>query len=145
LEHGLSKWVAFLVVPIFGFANAGVSFAGMGYQSLLHPLSLGIASGLFIGKQLGVFAATWVALRLRLADRPKDASLAQLYGVSVICGVGFTMSLFIGLLAFPASEEAQSALKIGVLSGSLLSAIFGAGVLLLSRDKPHDAGLANNP
>jgi Na+:H+ antiporter, NhaA family len=129
LEHALHPWVAFLIVPVFGFANAGVSLAGMSWAALLAPVPLGIAAGLFFGKQIGVFLTTWVAVKLDWADCPEDASWAQVYGVSLLCGIGFTMSLFIGLLAFPASPELQDAVKIGVLSGSVLSAVVGTLVL----------------
>jgi NhaA family Na+:H+ antiporter len=129
LEHALHPYVAFLIVPVFGFANAGVSLAGMSWAALLAPVPLGIAAGLFVGKQIGVFLTTWAAVKLEWADCPEDASLAQVYGVSLLCGIGFTMSLFIGLLAFPASPELQDAVKIGVLSGSVLSALVGTLVL----------------
>lgn len=135
LEHGLSPWVAFLIVPVFGFANAGVSFAGMGPEVLLEPVTLGVAAGLFVGKQAGVFLAAWAAIRLRLADLPVAASWAQLYGVALLCGVGFTMSLFIGLLAFPTSAL-QNEVKVGVLAGSLLSALCGAALLSIARREP---------
>ena len=124
LEHGLSPWIAFLVVPIFGFANAGVSLAGMTPSAVLDPVRLGVAAGLFLGKQIGVFGSAWVAIRLRLADLPAHATWLQLYGVSALCGIGFTMSLFIGLLAF-GDPHLQDATKMGVLAGSLLSAIAG--------------------
>ena len=124
LEHGLSPWIAFLVVPIFGFANAGVSLAGMTPSAVLDPVPLGVAAGLFLGKQIGVFGSAWVAIRLRLADLPAHATWLQLYGVSALCGIGFTMSLFIGLLAF-GDPHLQDATKMGVLAGSLLSAIAG--------------------
>jgi Na+:H+ antiporter, NhaA family len=133
LEHCLQKWVAFLIVPVFGLANAGVPLGGLGYASLFAPIPVGIALGLLVGKQVGIFGATWVAVKLGLARRPEGASFAQIYGVSLICGIGFTMSLFIGLLAFPSSPELQGAVKIGVLSGSLLSAFAGVLVLLLAR------------
>jgi len=129
LEHALHPWVAFLIVPVFGFANAGVSLAGMSWAALLAPVPLGIAAGLFVGKQIGVFLTTWAAVKLDWADCPEDASWAQVYGVSLLCGIGFTMSLFIGLLAFPTSPELQDAVKIGVLSGSVLSAVVGTLVL----------------
>ena len=132
LEHALQPWVAYLVVPVFGFANAGVSFEGVTWAALTGPLPLGIILGLFLGKQIGVFGAVWLAMRMRWADRPEGASMAQVYGVALICGIGFTMSLFIGLLAFPTSAQAQDAVKIGVLAGSLLAAITGALVLRLS-------------
>ena len=124
--------MAFLIVPVFGFANAGVSLAGLHWSALLEPVTLGIAAGLFVGKQAGVFLSTWAVVRLGLADCPEDASWAQVYGVSVLAGIGFTMSLFIGLLAFPASPELQDAVKIGVLTGSLVSAALGILVLRLA-------------
>ena len=139
LEHALQPWVAFAIVPIFGFANAGVSFAGMSPAALLSPVPLGIALGLFVGKQVGVFAFAWAAIRMRLADVPANASWAQLYGVAILCGIGFTMSLFIGLLAFPASPELQDAVKIGVLVGSVASALAGAALLLLAKVEPARA------
>jgi NhaA family Na+:H+ antiporter len=132
LEHALAPWVGFLIVPLFGLANAGVPLSGMSRASLAAPIPLGIAAGLFLGKQLGVFVSVWAAIRLRLAPMPQGASLSQVYGVALLCGIGFTMSLFIGLLAFPASVEAQDQAKIGVLLGSLLSAIIGALVLALA-------------
>jgi NhaA family Na+:H+ antiporter len=133
LEHALQPWVAFLIVPVFGFANAGVSLAGLDAADLVAPLPLGIAAGLFLGKQVGVFLATWAAVRLNWADRPEHASWSQVYGVSLLAGIGFTMSLFIGLLAFPDAPELQDAVKVGVLSGSLLSGIVGTLVLLIAK------------
>ena len=130
LEHGLSPWVGFAIVPLFGLANAGVSLAGLGSSTLAAPIPLGIAAGLFFGKQLGVFGSVWLAIRLRLAPAPGGASLLQLYGIALLCGVGFTMSLFIGLIAF-AAPEAQAAVKLGVLLGSALSGLFGLMVLAL--------------
>jgi NhaA family Na+:H+ antiporter len=138
LEHALQPWVAFLIVPIFGFANAGVSFAGMSPSALLAPVPLGIALGLFFGKQLGVFAFAWAAIRMRLADLPAHASWLQLYGVAILCGIGFTMSLFIGLLAFPTSPELQDAVKIGVLAGSVGSALAGTTLLRIA---PTERGM----
>jgi Na+:H+ antiporter, NhaA family len=135
LEHGLSPWVAFLIVPVFGFANAGVSFGGMSAAILLEPVTLGVALGLFVGKQVGVFGAAALAIRLRLARLPVAASWAQLYGVALLCGIGFTMSLFIGLLAFP-DPALQDEVKVGVLAGSLLSALCGAALLGVVRRKP---------
>ncbi len=132
LEHALQSWVAFLVVPVFGFANAGVPLDGLTWATLAAPLPLGIILGLFVGKQIGVFGPVWIAVRMRWADPLEGASMPQVYGVALICGIGFTMSLFIGLLAFPSSAQAQDAVKIGVLAGSLLSAIAGALVLRLS-------------
>lgn len=135
LEHGLHPWVAFLIIPIFGFANAGVSFAGLGLSTLGQAVPLGIMLGLFLGKQIGVFGFGWLAIRTGLADLPARASWAQFYGIALLCGIGFTMSLFIGLLAFTASEALQDQTKIGVLAGSLLSGI--CGWLLLRLAKPE--------
>jgi NhaA family Na+:H+ antiporter len=129
LEHAIQPWVAFAIVPIFGFANAGVSLAGTSWTALLHPVTAGVAAGLFFGKQIGVFATTWLAVKLDWADCPENASWAQVYGVSLLAGIGFTMSLFIGLLAFPESQGLQSAVKLGVLTGSVASALAGAVVL----------------
>ena len=133
LEHALAPWVGFVVTPIFGFANAGVSFEGLTLQSLAHPVTLGVATGLFFGKQIGVFLASWLAVVLGLASRPPGAGWLQLYGVSLICGVGFTMSLFIGMLAFPPERELMDETKIGVLVGSLASALVGALILLAAK------------
>ena len=138
LEHGLSGWVAFLIVPVFGFANAGVSFAGMSAAVLLEPVTLGVALGLFLGKQVGVFGAAALAIKLRLANLPVAASWAQLYGVALLCGIGFTMSLFIGLLAFP-DPALQDEVKVGVLAGSLVSALCGAALLSLAKREPRKA------
>ena len=132
LEHAIAPGVAFVIVPIFGFANAGVSFAGMSFAALLAPVPLGVAAGLFVGKQVGVFAFSWVAIRLNWADLPAQASWMQLYGVSLLCGIGFTMSLFIGLLAFQ-NPALQDAAKLGVLAGSLLSGLLGYLVLRVSQ------------
>jgi len=133
LEHALHPYVAFLIVPIFGFANAGVSFSGLGLDALLAPVPLGIALGLFVGKQAGVYAFGYAAVRLGLADFPANATRPQCYGVALLCGIGFTMSLFIGALAFPASPELNDATKIGVLAGSVLSALLGYAVLRVAR------------
>lgn len=135
LEHALSPWVAFLIVPVFGFANAGVSFAGMNASVFVEPITLGVALGLFIGKQVGVFGASALAIKLRLANLPVAASWAQLYGVALLCGIGFTMSLFIGLLAFP-NPALQNEVKVGVLAGSLISALCGAALLSVARREP---------
>lgn len=129
LEHALQPWVAFAIIPIFGFANAGVSFAGIGPSALLDPVPLGITLGLFAGKQIGVFGFGWAAIRSDMADLPANASWLQFYGISLLCGIGFTMSLFIGLLAFPASQVLQDETKIGVLAGSILSGLAGWLVL----------------
>lgn len=124
LEHALHPWIAFAVLPIFAFANAGVPFAGMGLADLLHPVTLGIACGLFIGKQIGIFTLLWATIKLGLSPMPYNATWTQLYGVALLCGVGFTMSLFIGGLAF--SDISMSAyIRMGVLCGSLLSGVCG--------------------
>ncbi|HEX2560769.1 Na+/H+ antiporter NhaA [Phenylobacterium sp.] len=136
LEHALHRPVGFVIVPIFGFANAGVSLAGLSGEALLSPITLGVALGLFLGKQIGVFLFTWLAVRLRLADRPEDATWGQVWGVSILCGIGFTMSLFIGLLAFANQPLFEAEVKIGVLAGSLLSAALGAIVLVVARKEP---------
>lgn len=129
LEHMLQPWVAFLIVPIFGFANAGVSFAGLDASVLLEPVPIGIALGLFVGKQLGIAGAAWAAIRMGWASLPADASWRQFYGVAILCGIGFTMSLFIGGLAFGEGSHLGDAVKIGVLSGSLLSTLVGFALL----------------
>jgi NhaA family Na+:H+ antiporter len=139
LEHAIQPWVAFLIVPIFGFANAGVSFGGMSIEQLVNPLPLGIAAGLFIGKQVGIFAAAALVIRAGWAELPMYASWRQLYGVALLCGIGFTMSLFIGLLAFPEAPALQDEVKLGVLLGSLISA--AAGSLLLMGARPRTEGL----
>ncbi len=129
LEHALQPWVAFAVVPIFGFANAGVSLAGMSWDRLAEPVTLGIAAGLFFGKQIGVFLSTVAVVKLGFADAPRYASWPQIYGTALLCGIGFTMSLFIGLLAFPGAADLQDQVKIGVLAGSFLSGVLGAVIL----------------
>ncbi|WP_041359768.1 Na+/H+ antiporter NhaA [Nitrobacter hamburgensis] len=133
LEHALNPWVAFLIVPVFGFANAGVSFAGLGLSALLDPVPLGVALGLFFGKQVGVFGFAWLAIWLKIADMPRYASWAHLYGVAVLCGIGFTMSLFIGLLAYPESAVLQDETKIGVLLGSTLAGLIGWLILRVTK------------
>lgn len=135
LEHGLQPWVAFVIVPIFGFANAGVSVMGISFETLLNPVPLGVAAGLFIGKQVGIFGMAMIAIKLRLTPMPSGATWAQLYGTSVLCGIGFTMSLFIGLLAFPGSPTLQDQTKIGVLLGSIAAALCGALIIKLSNRK----------
>ena len=132
LEYAIHPWSAFLVLPIFGFANAGVSLAGFSPHMLLDPVTVGVAVGLFLGKQLGVFGFVLGVVKLGWAQRPTRATWPQVYGVSLLCGVGFTMSLFIGLLAFAATPELEAQTKIGVLTGSLLCMAAGALVLLLA-------------
>ncbi|TDV66116.1 sodium/proton antiporter (NhaA family) [Pseudomonas sp. LP_7_YM] len=132
LEEKMHYWVAFAVVPVFGFANAGVSLAGITLGNLIDPVPLGVALGLFIGKQVGVFLAATLAIRTGLASLPEGSNRVQLYGVALLCGIGFTMSLFIGNLAFPGTPELIDEVKVGVLLGSILSALVGV-ILLRSR------------
>jgi len=129
LEEKMHYWVAFAVVPVFGFANAGVSLTGITLGNLVDPVPLGVALGLFVGKQIGVFLAATLAIRSGLANLPEGSNWMQMYGVALLCGIGFTMSLFIGNLAFPGAPHLIDEVKVGVLMGSILSAI--AGVLLL--------------
>ncbi|MBX2805650.1 MAG: Na+/H+ antiporter NhaA, partial [Hyphomicrobiales bacterium] len=139
LEHSLHPWVAYGILPLFAFANAGVSFAGMGLDSLTEPVMLGIALGLFFGKQIGVFGALWLTIKLRLAAMPPMTNWPQLYGVAAVAGIGFTMSLFIGSLAFP-TDAYDAQIRLGVLVGSLASAV--AGYLILnhfSKDAPQSS------
>ena len=124
LEDAITPWVAYLILPLFGFANAGVALGGIGMEALHHPVTLGSALGLFVGKQIGVFAGAWLTIKAGWAVRPQGSTWAQVYAVAILCGVGFTMSLFIGLLAFT-SDEFHDATKIGVLAGSILSAVAG--------------------
>lgn len=143
LEHVLHKPVAFLIVPIFGFANAGVSLAGAGFDTLAQPLTLGIAAGLVFGKVVGVFGSAWLAIKSGLADAPANARTMHLFGVALLCGIGFTMSLFIGLLAFPDAVDLQDRAKIGILAGSLVAAISGTLALLLA-PPPGPAGATDS-
>ena len=138
LEHALHPWSAFAIVPLFGFANAGVSLTGVGLETFAQPLVLGIALGLFLGKQTGILAAIWGADRLGIARRPAGVSWGQLYGMALIAGIGFTMSLFIGGLAF-ADPAQMDAVKIGVLAGSIASALVGAAVLVIAGRRAHAA------
>lgn len=131
LEHMLHPWVAYLIVPVFGLANAGLAFDGLSPGALLAPVPLGVALGLFVGKQAGVLAACWLAVKLRWAEWPDGATPVQVYGVAVLCGIGFTMSLFIGSLAFTPAEL-QSQVKLGVFGGSLVAALLGYLVLRLA-------------
>ena len=129
LEHALSPWVAYGIVPVFAFANAGVSLRGVSATTLADPLVLGIAGGLFLGKQAGILGGVALAERLGIARRPKGVRWRQLYGVALLAGIGFTMSLFIGGLGFPGNAAKQDAVKIGVLAGSIVSAVAGYLVL----------------
>ena len=132
--HDLHPWNAFLVLPLFAFAKAGVSFAGLSMDQAFAPLVVAIALGLFFGKQIGVMGAAWLASALKIGARPTGASWLQVYGVSLLCGVGFTMSLFIGVLAFPGAVDSpeQVQVKLGVIGGSILSAVAAAVVLGLA-------------
>jgi NhaA family Na+:H+ antiporter len=132
MEHALHPWVAFLVMPLFAFANAGLPLSDLSPGQLADPLTLAVLLGLFVGKQAGVFGAAWAAIRLGLARPPEAATLMQLYGVSLLAGIGFTMSLFIGTLAFEDPGH-QNAVRLGVLAGSLLSGVCGAIVLGFAR------------
>jgi NhaA family Na+:H+ antiporter len=137
LEHALAPLVAFVIVPIFGFANAGVDVRGMGLGVLLEPVPLGIALGLIIGKPLGIFSAIAVLVKTGAADAPAGASTRQVFGLAILCGIGFTMSLFIAALAFGEGSVQDSAAKVGILSGSILAAL--GGWLVLAGSKPDDA------
>jgi NhaA family Na+:H+ antiporter len=138
LEHELQPWISYLVVPLFGFANAGVLLTGLQATDIGSSVPLGVALGLFFGKQIGVFGTAWLAIKLKIASLPPHATWRQLYGTAVLCGIGFTMSLFIALLAF--NDPAQQYLaKIGVLAGSFASAI--AGYLILRFAKPRERPL----
>lgn len=128
LEHDLHPWVTFGILPLFAFANAGVSFAGIGIESFVEPVKLDISLGLFLGKQIGVFGMLWLCIRLSIAPMPEGANWRQLYGVSLLCGVGFTMSLFIGSLAFEHSSF-DAPIRLGVLTGSTVCACLGYLIL----------------
>ena len=133
LEHDLHSIVAFFILPVFAFANAGISFSGVGMQQLLHPVPIGIALGLFLGKQIGIFGLCWIAIKLKIANMPPRINWLNLYGIAVLSGIGFTMSLFIGSLAF---EETGVNLifdeRLGILVGSLFSGLLGYFILRFS-------------
>ena len=131
-QHALEPWVHFGVAPLFAFANAGMPLGGVTLAALLAPIPLGIAAGLFIGKQMGIFGATWLAVRFGFGEMPSGARWIHVYGVAALAGIGFTMSLFIGTLAFPDLSYAVP-IRAGVLAGSLLSAVLGYLVLRLAR------------
>ena len=135
IEHNISPYVAFGIMPLFALANAGVSLSGMNFDSLLLPVPLGILLGLFIGKQIGVFLFSIISIKLNIAQMPNNANWLTLYGVGVLTGIGFTMSLFVGNLAFVENVQYISGVKIGVLSGSLLSTVFGYVLLLVATKK----------
>ena len=132
LEHAISPYVAFMIMPIFAFANAGVSLEGLSLSSLLLPVPLGILLGLFIGKQVGVMIFSYIAVKIGAAQMPDNSSWFSLYGVSVLTGIGFTMSLFVGNLAFTENIQYIDGVKIGVLAGSLLSTLFGYFILIIA-------------
>ena len=135
LEHNIQPYVAFGIMPIFAFANAGVSLEGLTINSLLNPVPLGIVLGLFFGKQLGVFVFSYIAIKFKIADKPRDSNWGSFYAVSILTGIGFTMSLFVGNLAFINNLEYMDGVKIGVLTGSLMSTLFGYFLLLISSKK----------
>ena len=135
LEHGLSPYVAFGIMPVFAFANAGVSLEGLTFKTLLNPVPLGIVLGLFFGKQIGVFVLSYISIKLKFADKPTGSTWPALYAVSILTGIGFTMSLFVGNLAFANNLEYIDGVKIGVLTGSLLSTLFGYFLLLIFSKK----------
>ena len=134
LEHAITPYVAFGIMPIFAFANAGVSLEGLSLVTLLNPVPLGILCGLFFGKQFGVFLFSYASIKLKLAEMPNNSDWLKLYGVGVLTGIGFTMSLFVGNLAFAETTEYLSGVKIGVLLGSLASTLFGYMLILLSKN-----------
>jgi NhaA family Na+:H+ antiporter len=132
-EHALVGWNAHVIVPLFGFANAGVALTGLGAGALVDPLPLAIGAGLVIGKQAGIFGTIVIADKLGIASRPEGASWPQIWGTAVLCGIGFTMSLFIGALAFPRHPELIEEAKLGVLAGSLIAALLGYAILRIAR------------
>jgi Na+:H+ antiporter, NhaA family len=135
LEHGISPYVAFMIMPLFAFANAGVNLEGLSLSSLMTPVPLGILCGLFFGKQIGVLLFSYVSIKFKFAEAPNNSNWLSIYGVSILTGIGFTMSLFVGNLAFEDNIQYIDGVKIGVLTGSLLSTIFGYILLLISSKK----------
>ena len=135
LEHNISPYVAFGIMPLFALANAGVSLNGVNLNSLLSPVPLGIVLGLFVGKQIGVFLFSIISIKLKIAQMPNNSNLVNLYGVGILTGIGFTMSLFIGNLAFVDNTQYMDGVKIGVLTGSLLSTLVGYFLLLMATKK----------
>ncbi len=133
IEHDLHFWVAFFILPLFAFANAGVNIRQISFDQMFGPVPMGIMLGLFLGKQIGVFVFSWVAIKLGMAKLPEGSNWQQFYGVSVLTGIGFTMSLFIGSLAFEDPAIYQYTDKLGILAGSLLSGLLGYGVIRLSK------------
>ena len=135
VEHAISPYVAFGIMPLFAFANAGVSLEGLSFGSLLDKVPLGIVLGLFLGKQLGVFVFSYISIKTKIAQMPSNSNWFNFYGVGVLTGIGFTMSLFVGNLAFVDSMQYMDGVKIGVLTGSLLSTLFGYFLILLTPNK----------
>ena len=135
IEHSISPYVAFGIMPLFAFANAGVSLEGLSFASLLDKVPLGILLGLFVGKQLGVFIFSYLAIKLKIAQMPNNSNWFNFYGVGVLTGIGFTMSLFVGNLAFAENLQYIDGVKIGVLTGSLLSTLVGYFLILLTPNK----------
>ncbi len=142
LEHELHPAVAFGILPLFAFANAGVTVTGLTMDSVLHPVPLGIAAGLFLGNQLGIFTVVWLAVRLGIARLPNGVDWVQMYGVAVLCGIGFTMSLFISALAFEGDAARVVDDRIGILAGSVVSAVAGYLILRIALRRPAGAGPA---
>ena len=137
IEHALHPWVAYAILPLFAFANAGVSLAGVSLHSFVSHVPMGIAAGLLIGKTLGVFGLTWIAIKTGMAALPAGANWGQVFGVAILCGIGFTMSLFVGSLAFVAGSDYVGMDRMGILTGSILAALIGYGVtLFFSRKQP---------
>ncbi len=145
LEHGLVGWNAYLVVPVFGFANAGVDISGLGLEAFLDPLPLAVAAGLVVGKQVGIFSCVYISDRLGIAKKPEGCTWPEVWGVTVLCGIGFTMSLFIGELAFPQYRLLIDEAKIGILTGSLISAVLGYLVLRLTTNHPDEKDDPTSP
>lgn len=141
LEHALHPWSAYCIVPIFAFANAGVDLRDMGIEGLFTPLPLAIAAGLFLGKQAGIFGSIWLCVRSGLTPMPRGATWPQIYGLSLLCGIGFTMSLFIAALAFPIAPHLIEEAKLGILTGSVLSALVGYCVIRLAPQHPDHAAI----
>ncbi|ARQ73670.1 Na+/H+ antiporter NhaA [Pseudomonas fragi] len=137
IEHALHPWVAYAILPLFAFANAGVSLTGVSLHSFVSHVPMGIAAGLLIGKTLGVFGLTWIAIKTGMAALPAGANWGQVFGVAILCGIGFTMSLFVGSLAFVAGSDYVGMDRMGILTGSILAALIGYGVtLFFSRKQP---------
>ena len=138
LEHALHPWVAFGILPLFAFANAGLPLSGVTLESFTHHVPMGIAAGLLLGKTLGVFGLTWLAVKTSMATLPTGANWGQVFGVSILCGIGFTMSLFVGSLAFvPGASEYAGMDRMGILTGSILAALIGYAITAMASGKNH--------